>query len=141
MRYLVATDDSETSKDAVRYAAEHAVAFDATLEIVHVVVPRTELLGDELVLQEHGTVAEEGQRILNQAVKVATEAVSERDISVETLLLTGQPADAIVNRAAEADADAIYVGHRGLASEQEAVVGSVAKRIVSKSDVPVTVVR
>jgi hypothetical protein len=40
-----------------------------------------------------------------------------------------------------AGADAIFVGHRGLSEEREAVVGSVAKEVLSKATVPVTVVR
>lgn len=140
MRYLVATDSSKKSTDAVTYAAEHAAALDADLEIVHVVVPETELLGDELVLQGHKAAAEEGERILDHAAKRAQE-VAESDLDVETLLLTGQPTDAVVERANDSGADAIFVGHRGLSSEHEAVVGSVAKGIISKADVPVTVVR
>lgn len=141
MRYLVATDSSGTSNEAVTYAAEHAAAFDADLEIVHVVVPEMELLGDELVLQGHKAATDEGERVLDHAVELAREAVPDRDLEIDTLLLTGQPAGAIVERATEADADAIFVGHRGLSSEQERVVGSVAKGIVSKAEMPVTVVR
>lgn len=140
MRYLVATDGSKESNAAVKYAAKHAVAFDASLEIVHVVVPRTELLGDDLVLQGTKETMEQGNRVLEQAVDLVEESV-DHDLTVETLLLTGHPTDSIVERAHEADADAIFVGHRGLATEQEEVVGSVAKSIVGKANVPVTVVR
>lgn len=140
MRYLVAVDDSEESDDAVAYAATHAAGFDATLEIVHVVVPETEVLGDEIVLQGRKEATERGQQMLDDALTHAQETV-DADLDVDTQLVTGRPADAIVERAGEADADAIFVGHRGLATEQEKVVGSVAKSIVSKAAVPVTVVR
>jgi len=139
MRYIVAVDDSDESDDTVTYATEHAAAFDATLELVHVVVPETELLGEELVLQGRKEATEEGNRILEEAVAHVEEVADAVD--VVTQLLSGRPADAIVDRVSETDADAVFVGHRGLSSKQEEVVGSVAKSIVSKATVPVTVVR
>ncbi len=38
------------------------------------------------------------------------------------------------------DADAVFVGHRGLSEERERVVGSVAKAVVDKAAVPVAVI-
>lgn len=140
MRYIVAVDDSKESDDTVEYAIDHAAAFGAALELVHVVVPETELLGEELVLQGRKEATEKGHRILDDALDHA-EAVADGEVDLETVLLTGRPADAIVDRASETDTAAVFVGHRGLSTEQEKVVGSVAKSIVSKATVPVTVVR
>jgi nucleotide-binding universal stress UspA family protein len=83
-----------------------------------------------------------GRRTLEAARSLAT-GVPEDDAEtdVETELLAGRPADAIAERAGETDADAIFVGHRGLSEERERVVGSVAKAIVDKATVPVTVIR
>ena len=143
MLYLVATDGSEEGDEAVRYASRDAAALGAELEIVHVITVRTKLVGGELVVQEQTITAEEGRQTLQHAAKLAEESAAKRevDLDVETKLLTGRPADAITERAVAANAAAIYVGHRGLSSKQEAVVGSVAKSVVSKALVPVTVVR
>jgi len=140
MRYIVATDGSAESTEAVEYAAEHAAVFDATLEIVTAITPETEILDGELVLQKTSDVAKEGERTLEDASEHARDTVSE-NLTVETTLLAGRPAEAIADRAADTDADAIFVGHRALSPKQEEVVGSVAKSLVSKADVPVTVVR
>jgi nucleotide-binding universal stress UspA family protein len=35
----------------------------------------------------------------------------------------------------------VYVGHRGLSEKHEQVVGSVAKSVVDKAGVPVTIVK
>lgn len=140
MRYLVATDGSQESNDAVMYAAEHASAFGGTLEIVHVITPNTELIGGEIVLEGRKKATEKGHRTLERAAELAGDAVAD-GLAVETQLLTGRPAEAIADRANAAAADAVFVGHRGLSSEQEDVVGSVAKSVVSKANVPVTVVR
>jgi nucleotide-binding universal stress UspA family protein len=141
MRYLVAADGSEESDRAVEYAATQAVAFDATLEVVHVLEPETELVGGEIVLPGGERATELGEQTLAQARRLAVESVDGEDPSVETELLAGRPAHAIATRARETGTDAIFVGHRGLSEERERVVGSVAKSVVDRADVPVTVVR
>ncbi|RLM63916.1 universal stress protein [Halorubrum sp. Atlit-8R] len=140
MSYLVATDGSTESDEAVRYAARQAVAFYETLEIAHVLTPDSELVDGTIVLPGEEAAVEAGQGVLESARSIAEEAADE-PITVETQLLTGRPADAITEYAADEPVDAIYVGHRGLSEEREQVVGSVAKSIVDKADVPVTVIR
>lgn len=140
MRYLVATDGSDESNDAVEYAAKRAAAFDATLEIIHVVTPETEIVDGEIIMEGRETATESGQQALDSAIALAEESVSE-PLEIETQLLTGRPSDAVSDRAHAANVDAIFVGHRGLSAKREAVVGSVAKSIVDKANVPVTVVR
>ena len=137
MNYLVATDGSAESNQAVTYAAEHAAAMDATLTVVHVITAEPEFVGGELVQESEATLLETGQRRLDKAREVA----EETGAAVEEELLSGRPADAIVEYAAEVGADAIYVGHRGLSKKREQMMGSVAKTIVDRATVPVTVVR
>lgn len=138
MRYLVAADGSQVSSEAVTYAAEQAAAMDATLEIVHVIAPETTFVDGELVQPAEDELLNEGRSTLDRAAGIATTAA---DVTVETGLLTGRPADAIVEYAAETDADALYVGHRGLSEKREQVVGSVAKSVLDRATMPVTVVR
>lgn len=140
MHYLVATDGTDESIEAVNYAIEHAIAFDAALEIVHVVTPETKVLDDEFVLESLQDTAAEGRDLLDRVAERAAETATD-EIAIETTLLTGRPADAIAQRAQAVDADAIFIGHRSLTTKQEEVVSSVAKSVVSKASVPVTVVR
>lgn len=143
MHYVVATDGSEEADEAIEYAARHATALDATLDVVHVLAPRAELVDGEIIYPGGDTEIENGERTLEQAERLATEFAAETDenLTVETHLLSGRPADAITDHAREYDADAIYVGHRGLSKEREKVTGSVAKTVVDNADVPVTVIR
>ncbi|MDG5818638.1 universal stress protein [Natronococcus sp. A-GB7] len=142
MRYLIATDGSEVSDTAVERAARDASALEASLEIVHVLTPETELVDGALVLPGEERAVEYGERTLRQATELATETVGGgADLEITTELLAGRPAAAIADYADEAGADGIYVGHRGLSTEHERVVGSVAKAVVDKSTVPVTIVK
>jgi nucleotide-binding universal stress UspA family protein len=84
-----------------------------------------------------------GEETLREAQELTSDVTEAGGGSppVETRLLTGSPADAVVRYADETDADAIYVGHRGQSEKRELVVGSVAKSVVDKASVPVTVIR
>ncbi|AGB38922.1 universal stress protein [Natronococcus occultus] len=140
MRILIATDGSEVSDTAVECAAQEASDRDAALEIVHVLTPETELVDGSLVLPGEEQAVEYGERTLRQARELAAETAAT-EIEITTELLAGRPAAAIADYATETSADRIYVGHRGLSERQEQVVGSVAKTVVDKSTVPVTVVK
>ncbi len=141
MSHLVATDGSIEGDDAVRYAAKQAAAFGEPLTIAHVLTPDARVVDGAIVLPGEDEAVEAGENVLESAAALAREAVADADLAVETTLLTGRPADAITDHAADTDADGIYVGHRGLSEERERVVGSVAKSVVDKASVPVTVIR
>lgn len=143
MKFLVATDGSGISDTAVEYAASEATAWDAPLEVVHVLTPETELVDGNLVLPGEDEAMEYGEQTLRQAKDRAVETVMEdnAEIEITTKLLAGRPAEAIVERADETDSSGIYVGHRGLSDERERVVGSVAKTVVDKATVPVTIIK
>lgn len=143
MEYLVATDGSAVSDTAIEHAAEQAGLVDADLEIVHVLTPETELVDGQVVLPGEDAALEQGERILEQAEMVAARAVPEADaeVTITTELLTGRPAESITTYADDTGIDSIYVGHRGLSDKPDYVVGSVAKTVVDKTTVPVTIVK
>jgi nucleotide-binding universal stress UspA family protein len=62
-------------------------------------------------------------------------------VDVEGELLYGDPVTEIANFAKAEEFDGIYVGHRGRTGRVERMLGSVAKAIVERATVPVTVVR
>lgn len=139
MTYLVATDGTTEGTTAVEYCARHAAAMDETVEIVHVLTPQTRLERGEFVLDDNNTAVGEGEEILAGARDTA-EAVAD-GVTVETTLLAGMPATEITSHAEQTSVDAIYVGHRTLSADHQRVVGSVAKTVLEKATVPVTVVR
>ncbi len=142
MTFLVATDGSAVSDTAVDYAAGQASALETPLEIVHVLTPETELVDGTLVVPGEREAVEYGQRTLKQARRRAVDAVdTASEIEISTELLAGRPADAIADRANATDIDAVYVGHRGLSETHERAVGSVAKTVVDKANVPVTIIK
>jgi len=65
----------------------------------------------------------------------------ERNVTLQTRVLVGHPADQILKTAATHGADLIVVGHRGRSAIREWVSGSTSRRIVTHAKCPVLVVR
>lgn len=149
MNLLVAIDGSQEAEDALAYAIDVAEAMDGSVTTVYAVDPAVyEEGGSEpistfadadgrLVVESVQDAEERGQRVFDDAIEFA----EQRDFDIETELLYGSPVTAITDYAEAEDLDTIYVGHRGRSERMELLVGSVAKGVVERATVPVTVVR
>ena len=149
MKFVVAVDGSAESERAVDHAVGMAAAAGGTLTVVHSVDPDVYDTGGtepvsglsdaegRLIIESVEDAEERGERLLADAADRAAEAGVEADAE----LLYGNPVETIPEFAAEEGYDGVFVGHRGLSDEHERVLGSVAKGLVERSSVPVTVVR
>lgn len=144
MHILVAIDRSKESQNALVNALDIVNTFEGEVTAVHAVPP----VEDGSDSDEAGTdgadpeAIDRGREILEEV----TERALQRDISVETELLVGDPIQAITAYAEAHGADTIYVGHRGLSregkefsGESRGPLGSVSKGLVEHTEVPVTV--
>ncbi|MFB6069556.1 MAG: universal stress protein [Halanaeroarchaeum sp.] len=148
MKFLVAVDGSAESYDALRHALTIAERSEATVTVVHAVDPDVYEVGgmepitelgdadDRLLVESIEDAEQRGTDVLEEAAEIA----AERGLTVETDLLYGPPVPRIVECAERNDVDNVFVGHRGMTDRLEALLGSVAKRVVERSSVPVTVV-
>ncbi|MBB6646753.1 universal stress protein [Halobellus ruber] len=147
MEYLVAVDGSESSTHALEHAIEFASQAGAALRVAYAVEPRILVEGEE-----EPTNAAVGERIYTENIEVAENRgeevladaraqVEAAGLSAETELLYGDPVDSIAEYAEGEGVTGIIVGHRGLSSQVERMVGSVAKGLVENATVPVTVVK
>ncbi len=146
---LTAYDGSAESKTAIEYACEIGEAMDGSLTVVHAVQPdvyeaaRGESLAnfpDEYrreILKTIDTAEEQGQEYLKQATNIAKEHGQE----ITTELLYGNPVTEILDYAETEDVDMIVLGHRGQSKRPEPQLGSIAKTIIERADVPVLVTR
>ncbi len=149
MKFIVAVDGSEEGEAALAYATDFADGVDGSITVVYAVDPEIyEEGGSEpiegitdaegrLIVQSVEDAEDRGLEILDEAAEFA-EALGH---DVETELLYGDPVPEITDYAEEGGYDGIFVGHRGLSERAERVLGSVAKGIVERATVPVTVVR
>jgi nucleotide-binding universal stress UspA family protein len=149
MELLVAVDGSREAEEALAYATDIADAMDGSITLAYAVDPDVyEVRGSEpienpsdadrrLLIESVEDAENRGLKILDEAMDLAEELGQ----NVETELLYGDPVVEISDYAEEADFDAIFVGHRGRSEHTDRLLGSVAKEIVERATVPVTVVR
>ncbi|NTV72310.1 MAG: universal stress protein [Azonexaceae bacterium] len=141
---LVAIDDSETSRCALKEATHIAKTSQAKLYVAHVV--------DEVLLKMHGhamldmgdadsavtNLRRAGQTLLDNALKDAS------GLDAETLLLEAQKrrvSEILAEKAKELNVDLIVIGRhsqRGLAT---LLLGSVAEQLAKMSTASVLLVR
>ena len=139
-KLLVAFDESEGSKKALRAASELAqVNPQAHIDLVYV-VPIPLLNSDQM--QSFQSILDlmisDGEDLLASAAEDMGPDVSSR---MDSLLLTGtNPANEILRLAEQRGYDMIVIGNRGLSGLKE-YTGSVSHKVLAGAKVPVLVVK
>lgn len=148
MTFLVAVDGSKASTRALEHATDLAARLGEDLLVVQAVEPAIidtgggepadfEDTAGRLVAQ----AVEDAEAKAEQVLEKAAAYVEGEGVAVETELLYGAPLQVIPDLTEREAVDALFVGHRGISERYEGFVGSVAKGLVERSVVPVTVVR
>jgi len=141
-RILLATDGTVASVNATSHAIDLAAEHGATLHALFVVDESvySAYSGDEYVDEaegpEHG-LEEVGEETL---AGIADDAAAA-GVDVETVLRHGQPAETIVDYAADEDADLLVLGTRHRPADYRALLGSVTDRVLRLTARPAIVVK
>ncbi|THE64602.1 universal stress protein [Salinadaptatus halalkaliphilus] len=148
MELLVAVDGSEESNRALAYATDIADATGGSITLIHAIEPEIYDTGgeepisesdrrDRLVIDSLDAAEEHGRAIIDEAIEFA----AQRGQTVSGELLYGQPARILPEYAEKGEFEALYVGHRGRSEQRIEFLGSVARNVIERATVPVTVVR
>ena len=141
---LVAVDDSDSAARALDFALEVAKVLRLPVRIVHATKPRAGQSGEvhTLDFEEIRKQPEKSpeKQIAVEVLERALQQANERSISVEPVLLSGDPAEALLRYAAECDRPMLVVGRRGLGRLQGLLMGSVSDKTVQLANCPVTVI-
>lgn len=149
MKFLVATDGSTQSEAALEHALDVAAEMDATLTAVHAVDPSVYAdrrggpildrsdAEQRLVIESIEDAERRGRQILDDAIAFA----EPEGVAIETEILYGDPVETIPEFAESNGFDGVFAGHRDLAKSHERVLGSVAKGLIDRTSLPVTIVR
>jgi len=138
IRKLMATTDfSEPARKGILVANELAVHFGADLFLVHVIPPSHFVPPAGTGGFDISKLTEEIQAAAKQSLdRIIQEDISDK-VNVRGLMLMGPPADEIVKRASEEEADAIVISTHGLTGWRRFVFGSVAEKVVRLAECPV----
>lgn len=130
-RIVVGTDGSETAGEAVRQAIELARATEAKLDIVSAYEP----VPQSRLREERGEIpGDVAYRVgpredVNVILEGAAGPAKEAGVEVNTHAREGDPADAIIELAAELQADVIVVGNKGMTGARRFLLGSVPNKV------------
>ena len=141
-KILIPVDGSPASLRAVKFAIEMmAQNPNTSLVLLHVQnISAIELAGaSEAAATDwlHEAAAQAAAKALKDAIGKSKDA----GVAFETLVRTGQTAEAIAQVAREEDVKQIVMGTRGLGPIQGLLLGSVATQVVHLAEVPITLIK
>lgn len=137
-KILCATDFSDASKNALRYANEFARSMDATVVILHIVEPRpitTDMSVAYIPIETDLEKAAEddlAQLVVDEKYK---------GITATRIVLIGEASEMILQQAKTQDVDLIILGSHGRSGLSRLLMGSVAEAVVRKAPCPVLIVK
>lgn len=138
-RVLVGVDDSSHARIALEWAAAEAAASGRALRLVHSVGPGPEIGYDQTGAGLTQEVFQAATGLLDDCRALV--AARNPELPVDTALVHGDPAEAVLRAAEDADADMIVLGTRGRGGFAELLLGSASLKAAAHADRPVVVTR
>lgn len=142
MKIAVCIDETEPSKKALKKAVEFADLTSTDLVLIHNVSEEIMTSNDELVQEGSQKAMKRGEEFLSRKMKEAEDLSINDDVSIHTELIVsdGSAVDSIIDYIKDSGIEQTFIGHRALKSRHEELFGSFAKKMISETTVPVTVV-
>jgi nucleotide-binding universal stress UspA family protein len=153
-RILYTTDLSPNARYAFGYAASLANRYDAKIEILHVLedIPHNaavrliDVLGEkrweEIQSRNEQETVVEIQDRLNRFCQEQQDKLANCPFIVSDIIVkTGNAVDHILRQAAKQPYDLIVMGTHGQGMVADAMMGSTARRVVRRSQLPVLTIR
>lgn len=139
---VVATDGSKYSAAAASEALGLAKWNGSTLTVISVVPSDLMTSTDiDFTITQRELIAEKEMHEAEKNAKAVKEAAQKEGVAVKAFVLSGRPADAIIETAQEKKADLIVLGSHGRTGVERLLMGSVAERVIVLASCPVLVVK
>jgi nucleotide-binding universal stress UspA family protein len=134
---LIAHDGSEEARRAVEAGTDLALRYAARATLLTVI----QHPAYAATIGEVQEADAERRELVNRIQREAIEFARMRGLDVEAAIVSGHPAEAIVDYAQRHTVDLIVMGHRGMSDMRRFLVGSVTDRVVDHAPCMVLVVR
>lgn len=135
-RILIPTDGSRGSAHVALQAIDLAEQYGATVHVLSVAND-----SHRSILPDVGGQSEDLKAEAEKAIERVTQMASVHGIDTVGEVREGDPAEEILDYAAEIDADVIVAGTHGRSGVERRLIGSVAERLVRHAACPVMTVR
>jgi len=140
MKLIAAVDLSRASPYVIEAVHRVAMATDAEVFLLHVVVPLPSIAGPEFhPVKEPQEVSERYLDERDQLGDLAKQ-LTEVGVNATALIVQGEPVKTILSETKRLGAELIVVGSHGHGLLFDALVGSVSAGLLRKSDLPVLIV-
>lgn len=142
---LVAVDGSRSSNHAIEVAVDLAKRYQSSVFLLHV-IRNLSLPREILDMIAAGQVTESRQELLENSAEIILENAKEKCeaaglMNITTNYMIGPPATTINDYAEQNKIDLIVIGHRGVSSEQDVLLGGVARKLTNISTISTLVVK
>jgi universal stress protein A len=137
---MVAADLSDLSSMVMDYANGLVIAWQAQLLVVHVVHDLSYFTG---VYTSDTPLPELQQRLESEAyerLKALCQATLDKQVSYETLIVTGRPVVEIHRLMQEHNVDCLVIGAHSTNKPEHQLFGSTAERLIHQSPCPIFIV-
>ncbi|WP_336362259.1 universal stress protein [Halalkalicoccus salilacus] len=138
-RVLVPLDGSPLADEALEHAL--VVFPQATVTVLNVITPIDAGMSEGGLLEPDDDRRVHARERAEALVERTARRTSKFDASVEVAIEDGDPATVILEFVDEANVDHVVMGGHGRSDLAARFLGSVATSVVTRSPVPVTVVR
>jgi len=131
-RIVIGYDGSNHSKRALEVAVDLAKRYGAEIIVVTVV---------DIASSTDPSAIKIAEDVAGQISSEASEMLFREGVKHSSIVRHGDPGTEIVRVAEESKADLIVVGSRGLSTLRRLILGSVSRKVINKSKIPVLVVK
>lgn len=137
---LVPLDGSPLADDALAHAL---AVFDCPITVLNVVTPLDAEMSEGGILEPGEERQAAARDRADQLIERAKERAAAEDRTIETAVMTGDPAETILEYVENHDVDHVVMGGHGGERRQltRRLLGTVATAVVGDAPVAVTVVR
>ena len=129
---LVGLDESESARKALEHAVELAQAVGATLHVITIIDSEANPMKFSV------TEVNELNRAKTTLIEAITQTADSGDLTAE--VRRGDPPDALLEYAAEIDADLLLIGQSEVGRLEAAVFGRTTEQLVNLTQIPLTIV-
>lgn len=145
-KILIATDDSNIAKKALKYALELAGQIKASITVLTVVDERAFVLQSvpfDLSQSQFGQpIGEYLRTAAEKYLEKAQRMCKKKGIKCRSVIRNGHPVDEIIKEAKKSKVDMIVMGSHGKGALESVVLGSVTYGVIHKNTkYPVLVIR
>jgi nucleotide-binding universal stress UspA family protein len=140
-RIVVGTDGSATAEQAVAQAATLAALAGAELHVVTAVSNLPAVVAPEMMAVVGTQWSQAGNQLAEEALRRAGEVAAGAGVpSTTTHVLSGEPADCLLQAVDDVDADLLVVGNKGMQGAKRFLLGSVPNRCAHHATCSVLIV-